>query len=195
MGLILMQWLLNFEVLQLFLIKKGRMKKAWKILKPENLGENSEISFFSKPYIKFPKSNRFHNTFMFSFAFTSTKPNTFWCQMKAYMHAHPHTLHTPPTHTYKKNKKNFAPHSVPPRWHTTFLKLDGFRLTYSTVMILTFLLSSHNLLLLPLVWFIFTKLGQKQVLVDSYKTCGSKNSHRVIWVKTVIVQYQQRYSS
>ena len=29
-----------------FYDKKGRMKKAWKFLKPENLGENSEISFF-----------------------------------------------------------------------------------------------------------------------------------------------------
>ena len=29
-----------------FYDKKVRMKKAWKILKPENLGENSEISFF-----------------------------------------------------------------------------------------------------------------------------------------------------
>ena len=29
-----------------FYDKKGRMKKAWKILKPETLGKNSKISFF-----------------------------------------------------------------------------------------------------------------------------------------------------
>ena len=65
-----------------------------------------------------------------------------------------------------------------------FLKLGGSRLTYWDLDVSSFFLSFF----LTICFFfffmldsIFTKLGQKHVWVDGYKTYGSKTSPGVIW--------------
>ena len=64
------------------------------------------------------------------------------------------------------------------------LKLGGSRLTYWDLDVSSFFLLSFFLTIcffFHMLDRIFTKLGQKQVWVDGYKTYGSKNSSGVIW--------------